>query len=500
MDTSEHASRFHSVDGRSFVGEVPLDQPLLTGDFVLLDPPGSTRLLAQVLEKHVSGRTAQTSGALRAAVLPDGTVGPVTPRPFTDASAHVPPAGVVDAFQRWFGADLAIGATLSGYQSESPALLRRKGFNRHTFVCGQSGSGKTYALGVLLEQLLAETELPMIVVDPNADFVRLGHVHPDADPGRAARLGSPDVRVLRAASGTVPEGTEQLMVSFAQLSSAAKAAALRVDPVGDRDEYNDLLRILDESVGQREVFAFAEQLSSEDSDVAQAVVKRVQNLGILQWDIWSRGRTSLLDYVETHPRCLVLDVSGCHVPQERSVAALALLDHLWERRDDRRPVLVVVDEAHNLCTSEPVDALQAAVTQRLVQIAAEGRKYGLWLMLSTQQPHKIHPNVLSQCDNLMLMRMNSTADLARLGDVFGTAPPQMLATATAFRQGEMLLAGGFVAAPMIARVAERLTEEGGSDVAVPLRQPETEPAADGTLPAQRAAEGAGLSPPRDPAR
>ena len=54
---------------------------------------------------------------------------------------------------------------------------------------------------------------------------------------------------------------------------------------------------------------------------------------------------------------------------------------------------------------------------------------------------------------------------ATSGDVFGTAPPQMLATATSFRQGEMLLAGGFVAAPMIVRVAERLTEEGGSDVA-----------------------------------
>jgi hypothetical protein len=67
------------------------------------------------------------------------------------------------------------------------------------------------------------------------------------------------------------------------------------------------------------------------------------------------------------------------------------------------------------------------------------------------------------------MRMNSTADLARLGDVFGTAPPQMLATATSFRQGEMLLAGGFVAAPVIAEVTERLTQEGGSDVPVPLR-------------------------------
>jgi uncharacterized protein len=81
------------------------------------------------------------------------------------------------------------------------------------------------------------------------------------------------------------------------------------------------------------------------------------------------GRT-FASAVPTDPRALVPDVSGCRVPQERSIAALALLDHLWERRDERRPMLLVVDEAHNLCTPEPVDGLQAAVTDRLVQIAA----------------------------------------------------------------------------------------------------------------------------------
>ena len=49
-----------------------------------------------------------------------------------------------------------------------------------------------------------------------------------------------------------------------------------------------------------------------------------------------------------------------------------------------------------------------------MQIAAEGRKYGLWLLLSTQRPSKVHINALSQCDNLALMRMSSPKDLAEL--------------------------------------------------------------------------------------
>ena len=55
-----------------------------------------------------------------------------------------------------------------------PCFADAGGFNRHTFLCGQSGSGKTYSLGVVLEQLLTETDLRLVILDPNSDFVRLG--------------------------------------------------------------------------------------------------------------------------------------------------------------------------------------------------------------------------------------------------------------------------------------------------------------------------------------
>jgi DNA helicase HerA-like ATPase len=129
--------------------------------------------------------------------------------------------------------------------------------------------------------------------------------------------------------------------------------------------------------------------------------------------------------------------------------------------------LLVLDEAHNLCPAEPRGTVQTALVDRLVDIAAEGRKYGLWLLLSTQRPSKIHPQVLSQCDNLALMRMNSPADVAALASVFGFAPPDMLARAPSFVQGEALFAGVFAPVPSFVRMGERLTPEGGSDVRVP---------------------------------
>ena len=45
----------------------------------------------------------------------------------------------------------------------------------------------------------------------------------------------------------------------------------------------------------------------------------------------------------------------------------------------------------------------------------------------------------------------------------------MLARAARFTQDEALFAGGFVPAPAMVSMGERLTREGGADVAVPIR-------------------------------
>ena len=123
-------------------------------------------------------------------------------------------------------------------------------FNRHTFWCGQSGSGKTYALGVLLEELLLHTELPMIIFDPNADFVRLDEVRDDAPPAAAEALARRDLRILRPGN----QADENPRVRFTDLGLSAKAAVLRLDPLIDRVEYNTLLH-LEEVLSTREVAA-----------------------------------------------------------------------------------------------------------------------------------------------------------------------------------------------------------------------------------------------------
>jgi uncharacterized protein len=142
-----------------------------------------------------------------------------------------------------------------------------------------------------------------------------------------------------------------------------------------------------------------------------------------------------------------------------------VLERLWRRRARREPVAIVIDEAHNVCPAEPEDPLTALATADTIRIAGEGRKFGLYLIVVTQRPQKVHENVLSQCDNLILMRMNSSADLGHVARVFSFAPPGLIDRAAGFGQGEALVAGKIASHPALIRFGARITEEGGADVA-----------------------------------
>jgi DNA helicase HerA-like ATPase len=91
----------------------------------------------------------------------------------------------------------------------------------------------------------------------------------------------------------------------------------------------------------------------------------------------------------------------------------------------------------------------------------EGRKYGLFLILVTQRPARVNSNLLSQCDNLCLMKMSNPADVRLVQDRFGFVPSGWAERALSFKQGEVQLSGQFVERPVVAKVAPRRTVEGG---------------------------------------
>ncbi len=451
-----------SVDGRWFSYAVSPDRlDVTTGGYVVLGHLSGPRL-GQVTRIGLSGRTGRGPrvAEVEGRVLdgPDGA--------FDQARAR---AATPDEVKRWLD-DIrpSRGSLAVGSLALDPRLelgLDAGAFDRHTFLCGQSGSGKTYALGTILERLLVETSLRIVILDPNSDFVRLGELRDDSpETVRTAYTEAAAGVVIRSAGA---EGSERLHVRFRDFDAAEQAAVLRLDPIADRDEYAALAEAL-ERADQLIATSVRETIDRmwANPDPLHSLGVRARNLGIDRWEVWSSGdEGSLEDLVAPGgPRCVVADLGSLQTRAEQAVAAESLLAALWRRRTVREPILIVIDEAHNVCPGHPEDPLTAMATEHAVRIAGEGRKFGLVLLVSTQRPQKVPENVVSQCDNLVLMRMNSRSDLAVLSEVFSFVPAPLLTLASEFRQGEAIVAGKLVPSPTLARIGPRWTVEGGSDI------------------------------------
>jgi hypothetical protein len=227
-----------SLDGRTFDYDAESESPILVGDLLTLDAGEATLLLVQIMTKErAEGELVRGSGTVLGR-LEDGVLSPADARPFSSATFRRADPKMLDLLVSPRGPMARIGAMRTG---GLPALLFASAFNRHTFLCGQSGSGKTYALGVILEQLLAVTDLRIVILDPNGDFVRIGKLRPDAVESDAAplRAAQSGIRVFRPGS----TGAEPLRLRWDELTRRTQGAVLQIDPIRDRGEFNVLLNL-----------------------------------------------------------------------------------------------------------------------------------------------------------------------------------------------------------------------------------------------------------------
>jgi DNA helicase HerA-like ATPase len=463
-----------SLDGRRFSFQAGVDGlALRLGGYVMLGD-GQEATLGQVrslaLTEVEVGRVALAADRADEADvhtrLPirvahgDGVLLEQGTQPFHDRLARPATPAEVTA---WLAATAPRRARLAvgdlSLVDDAPSTLDAGGFDRHTFLCGQSGSGKSYALGVVLEQLLLETDLRIVILDPNSDCARLAEVHERASPEGAERW-SAVAGAIGVRSGDA-EGDARLRLRFAELAAETQAALLRLDPVADREEYAELVA----AVAERRPESVVE-LAEADRPDARRLALRIRNLGVDRLGVWAREDPgSVLGALDDRDvRCLVVDLGSLATREEQALVAESVLRRLWERRADRRPVLVVVDEAHNVCPAEPGDPLTALATEHAIRIAGEGRKFGISMLVATQRPQKVHQNVISQCDNLILMRLNSAADSGFIAERLGFAPPGLVGLATDFRLGEALVAGKIASHPAVMRFGARVAREGGGDV------------------------------------
>jgi len=494
-----------STDLRTFAYEVPIHQSFAVGSYVTIERSDGTQYLGQITAQEVVTRDgpeyaiktnadsslllakvtsesnfrdrvrlrfAQGRGELLGRVDGKNFVPTTTADFFDNATLKPAETEIVAGYLSTQGAGLDVGYAMAADKGKARVEIQPQGFRRHTFMCGQSRSGKTYALGIVLERvLMTKDSTRVIVLDPNSDFVRLNELQSDPTDGtprqkeettieKEYRKTVPAIRILRLTAG--------LRIRLTDLSRDEQGAVLQLHPVRDLHAFNAFSKAI-ESLGDR-LYSWQvlnEKLMSEFSAPTADLAMRMRNLRVADWEVWCKTEEPSIaqEFVNDKWRSMVIDIGTLPSADQRAVTALAVLNYVWSTKNPKKPVLLVLDEAHNICPSDPTSQMQQIATDYIVRIAGEGLKYGLRLLLVSQRPAKIHASVLTQCENLVLMRMTSQADLEWLTQIFSQAPPTLIARSRYFTQGDALIAGEIVKNPTFAKFEGRITREGGADVA-----------------------------------
>lgn len=135
-----------------------------------------------------------------------------------------------------------------------------------------------------------------------------------------------------------------------------------------------------------------------------------------------------------------------------SVVSRMLFDYrkrLYGEARRQHPIHLVMDEAHRYIRKSGGYILRENIFEK---IAREGRKYSLYLMISSQRPSELSETVLSQCGNYIVHRIQNEIDLKY---VYSVLPYFSEDFANKIKQsvpGEALIFGTCVPMPLQVKV------------------------------------------------
>ncbi|ROL66621.1 ATP-binding protein [Pseudomonas vranovensis] len=116
---------------------------------------------------------------------------------------------------------------------------------------------------------------------------------------------------------------------------------------------------------------------------------------------------------------------------------------------------LIIDEAHNILSEQSTREHEMWKDYRLElfeEIIKEGRKYGVYLTLSSQRPADISPTIVSQIHNFFIHRLVNERDLMLLDNTISTLDSSSKALIPTLAKGCCVLTGTAFELPMILKV------------------------------------------------
>lgn len=340
---------------------------------------------------------------------------------------------------------LHIGQTTSGVPVE--IRLKRESIQRHFFICGTTGSGKSYGMGVIAEELMSQG-LPVVFLDTQDEYSKF----------------------VRLNEGTVVSPGEDFTI---RISSLTESELLDLLPSATTDLQRDIVaRAFDELQANRTSEHIA-KFSIDD------LLTRIDTVGPLLTNKpdsvqMARSRTSSLqrnpifgngllkeDWRKTMHPCMAINCKRLTTTQLQPIATAVLRELQTLRLHNHIPPYVaVIDEAH-LFVPEGEGSACKQIIREGVRI---GRHHGISMVLMTQSPADIDKRAIRQCNTRLVFAL-AADQLDAIRGVKADASDELLRSLPKLPRGTCLLSGTYesVRHAIPVKIRERTTpdSEGG---------------------------------------
>lgn len=308
---------------------------------------------------------------------------------------------------------------LEGREKLKTFLDPQKLITKHLAVLAKSGAGKSYAIGVILEELIS-FGVPVVILDPHGEYSTIKY--PNSHPEDTKYFNEYDIQA---------QGYGQQVREYAidtSLNTNAHQLKLRIPnspyklgeimPFKLSNAQKGLLyNVVNEMLEKRGKFDFGdvvEGLEMNESVAKWRLISGLQNLE--RTNLFSFSPTTTSELVRQRQLSIV-NFRGAPI-ELQEIAASALISELFEQRklENIPPFFLVVEEAHNYCPERGFG--EAKSSKILRAVASEGRKFGLGLCIISQRPGRVDKNVLSQCTSQISLQVTNPNDLKAISRSF----------------------------------------------------------------------------------
>lgn len=325
-------------------------------------------------------------------------------------------------------------------QKDVPYILDYKSLHEypHVGVFGGSGSGKSFGIRVLIEEIMKKG-IPTIVMDPHFE---MSFANSKSDVNYEGKyncrqigidigikfedLSTGDLKNLLDTSGSISDAMRNTIDIMFKRGENYYTFSNRLNELlvafeyGSTDKINRKIEEVDamgdsvESEKFRNIRATYEKYgNSTNQATVRGILWRLQRLkneGVLDKDITPTVDGIMSGKVE------VIQGSTRMI----QVFATYLVNKLYNMRRDYRegkyaghvhdffpPFIVITDEAHNFAPK----GVDSPTKHILREIAQEGRKYGVFLVLATQRPTLLDDTITAQLNTKLIFRTVRASDI-----------------------------------------------------------------------------------------